>query len=235
MAQTDFFSAESPENYEQKSICCFVVDVSGSMGGTPINQLNIGLQEFHQEILNDSTTSNRLEIAIVEFSSSVETVVPPSLVDSFSMPTLNVKGSTKLVDGVNAAIDLVESRKKWYKDTGQPYLRPWIILITDGAPDSGQDINGLASRIEISTKSKNFLFLPIGVEGADMNVLNTLAGYTSDGSGGWKKTSAMKLQGLKFSDFFKWVSASMSIVAGSQEGDKVTIPSTGDWLDTLEI
>ena len=234
MAFNDF-QAESPENYEQKSICCFVVDVSYSMNGAPINELNNGLQEFHQEISNESLTANRLEVAVVEFSSHVDTVVPPSLVENFSMPTLSVKGSTKMVDGVREAISLVNARKDWYKQTGQPYLRPWIILITDGAPDSGQDVNGLASEIEMATKNKKFVFLPIGVQGADMNTLNLIAGYTQDSSKNWQKMQAMKLHGLQFADFFKWVSASMSIVAGSKDGDKVNLPDPSDWMDGFSI
>ena len=234
MAFNDF-SAESPENYEQKSICCFVVDVSGSMGGSPINELNKGLQEFHNEIAKDSMTANRLEIAVVEFSDYVDTIVQPSLVDSFSMPALSVKGTTKMVDGVREGISLVQSRKDWYKQTGQPYLRPWIILITDGAPDGDQDINGLASDIEHGTKNKNYVFLSIGVQGADMTVLNKISGYNQDSNKNWKQMPAMKLQGLKFADFFAWVSASMSIVAGSKDGDKVNLPDPSEWMDGFSI
>ena len=234
MAFNDF-SAESPENYEQKSICCFVVDVSGSMSGSPIDELNKGLQEFHAEIAKDSMTANRLEIAVVEFSSSVDIIVQPALVDSFSMPNLTVKGSTKMVDGVREAIGLVEDRKDWYKQTGQPYLRPWIILITDGAPDSDQDVSGLASEIENGTKNKKYVFLPIGVQGADMDVLNQIAGYYQDSNDNWEKMQAMILQGLKFSEFFKWVSASMSIVAGSKDGDKVNLPDPSDWMGGFKI
>ena len=44
------FSVESPENYEPKSICCLVLDLSWSMHGKPIEELNHGLQEFHADI-----------------------------------------------------------------------------------------------------------------------------------------------------------------------------------------
>jgi uncharacterized protein YegL len=229
------FSAESPENYDQKSICCFVVDVSGSMSNSPINELNKGLQEFHSEIAKDTKTANCLEIAIVEFSDYVSTIVQPALVGNFTMPNLTVKGTTKMVDGVREAIQLVESRKQWYKQTGQPYLRPWIILITDGAPDGDQDVSGLSKEIEQGTKNKNFVFLPIGVQGADMSILNKIAGYFQDNDKNWKKMSAMKLQGLKFADFFKWVSASMSTVVSSKEGDEVNLSDPSDWMSGFKI
>lgn len=115
-------SAESPDNYEQKTICCFVLDVSGSMEDDPIRELNQGLQEFHQDISSNSVTANRLEVSLVTFASTVQTIVEPSLVDNFTMPTLIAEGSTKLVDGVRQAITLVESRKEWYNKSGVPYL-----------------------------------------------------------------------------------------------------------------
>ena len=140
-----------------------------------------------------------------------------------------------MVEGVREGISLVQARKDWYKQTGQPYLRPWIILITDGAPDDDQDVVGLAAEIENGTKNKNYVFISIGVEEADMDVLNSIAGYQQASNQSWDKMQAMKLQGLKFADFFKWVSASMSIVANSQDGDKVNFPDPNDWMQGFSI
>jgi uncharacterized protein YegL len=225
MSQNDF-AAESPQNYEQKSICCFVVDVSGSMSGSPIGQLNQGLQEFHRDIASNSMTANRLEVAVVEFSDSVETIVQPALADTFTMPTLSTKGSTKLVDGMREAISLVDSRKSWYKQTGQPYLRPWIILITDGAPDGDQDVNSLAQEIKDGVSKKRFVFLAIGVQGANMEVLRQISS---------PDMPPAALQGLNFAEFFKWVSASMAVVASSKDGDKVDFPDASSWMKGFKI
>lgn len=128
MAHNDF-SAESPENYEQKCLCVLALDTSISMEGNPINELNDGLKEFYADVKKDKTTADRLEFAIVTFNSTVTTELDPSLVENFAMPTLRTSGSTKLVDGVREAIQTVEARKAWYKKTGQPFYRPWIILI----------------------------------------------------------------------------------------------------------
>ena len=54
MAKNDF-SSEVAENYEQKCLCVLVLDVSGSMGGSPIQELNNGLQDFYNEISNVSS------------------------------------------------------------------------------------------------------------------------------------------------------------------------------------
>lgn len=220
------FSAESPENYEQKCCCALVVDVSSSMSGNPIHQLNNALQEFYKEISGNSTTANRLEIAVIEFSHVVQTLLDPTLVENFSMPVLTTKGTTALVDGVREGINVVKARKAWYKQTGQPYYRPWVILITDGAPDSGQDISGLAKEIAEGAQKKDFHFFALGVQNANMSILNAI----SDTS-----MSPALLDGLKFSEFFKWLSASMSTVTSSKDGDKINLPNPANWMSGFTV
>ena len=220
------FTAETPDNYEQKCCCALVVDVSGSMEGDRINELNNGLHEFHSQIQQDSTTANRLEVALIEFSDTINTLVDPSLVANFSMPLLKVKGTTKLVDGVREGIKVVQARKSWYKQTGQPYYRPWVILITDGAPDDGQDVTALKSEILEGVKKKDFFFFALGVGGADMDLLSSI----SDPS-----MPTAPLKGTKFVEFFKWLSASMTTVTNSKDGDKVNLPSPNDWMKGFSI
>lgn len=225
MAKNDF-SAESAENFEQKCLCVLVLDVSGSMRGEPIAELNKGLQDFYNEIKNNETTSQRLEVCIMTFNQSVQTVQEPALVDNFTMPTLTAAGSTAMVDAVNEAIDKVTARKQWYKETGQPYYRPWIILMTDGEPDEGQDVYGLGPRIKKDIEEKRYIFLPIGIEGANKETLEALQGMPP-----------LKLKGLKFMEFFQWLSASMGTIVNHTEGEKVDIsPDPLDnWMDSFTI
>lgn len=257
MAKNDF-SAESAENYEQKCLCVLVLDVSGSMreivdksnmqytgetvymdgkkynlvtgGVMKLDLLNQGLQDFYKEIVSDETTSQRLELCLITFNDYVNVVQEPALPENVTIPMLEADGDTALADAVNEAIDKVEARKKWYKETGQPYYRPWIILMTDGVPNKGQDIDSLAQRIKRDTAAKKYAFLPVGVEGADMDVLQKI-----EGSG----MKATMLKGMRFAQFFKWLSASMGTVTKAEEGQTVSL-SKGDkgddgWMDSFII
>jgi len=220
MAKNDF-SAESAENYEQKCLCVLVLDVSGSMRGEPISELNRGLQDFYNEIKEDETTSQRLEVCVMTFNEDVITLQEPALVDNFTMPTLKAKGSTAMVDAVNEAIDKVDARKKWYKETGQTYYRPWIILMTDGEPDEGQDIESLSARIKSDTEAKRYAFLPIGIEDANMNTLEAIKG----------NFEPRKMKGLRFKQFFQWLSASMgTIITTQDEVETITSDAEPDWM-----
>jgi uncharacterized protein YegL len=220
------FVTGSPENYQQKCCCALVLDVSGSMDGAAIKELNDGLQEFYRDIQTDSTTADRLEVAIIEFCDTVTTLVDPSLASNFTMPILTTKGTTKLVDGVREGINIVQTRKAWYKQTGQLYYRPWIILITDGAPDHGQDVNSLAAEIKDGVSKKDFNFFAIGVQGADM----TMLGNISDQS-----MPPAQLKGLQFSQFFKWLSASMTTITNSKDGDKTNLPNPAGWMNGFTV
>jgi len=220
------FGVATPLNYEQKCCCTLVLDVSGSMNGAPINELNRGLQDFYHDIMNDSTTANRLEVGMVEFSDVITTRMEPGLLNHGGFPTLTVGGTTKLVDGVRQGIATTRARKSYYKQSGQPFYRPWIILITDGAPDGGQDTAGLAREINDAVNKKDFFFFAIGVQGANMNMLNQISHHSMPPA---------QLNGLKFSAFFKWLSASMSTVTNSKDGDQVSFPDPGNWMKGFTI
>lgn len=218
--QTVSFGGESPNNYEQKCLCVLVLDVSGSMAGNPIDQLNQGLKDFQKELQNDFVAAQRIEVAIVTFSSTVDTVLQPKLSADFEMPILKSSGSTKLVDGVRMAINIVEQRKAWYRSTGQTYYRPWIMLITDGEPDSDQDIVGLSSEIKTKVDNKGFMFYTVGVEGYNHSKLSQIC---------HPATPPMPLKGLAFKDLFKWLSASITMVSKSSDGQNLQLPPAGGW------
>ena len=191
-----------------------------------MDELNKGLQDFYNEIADDVTTSQKLEVSLITFNHIVKTIQEPALVENFTMPTLTATGSTAMVNAVNEAIDKVEARKNWYKETGQTYYRPWIILMTDGEPDDDQDVDALAARIKKETEGKHFQFLPIGVEGANMTILDKIKG----------NIPPMKLQGTKFSSFFKWLSASMGTIVEAKEGEQVDISKgADDWMTAFTI
>jgi uncharacterized protein YegL len=97
--------------------------------------------------------------------------------------------------------------------------------MTDGEPNSNQDVNSLANRIKADTAAKRYAFLPIGVEGANMSVLNKIAG----------DIPAMSLKGAKFSQFFKWLSGSMGTVVNATEGENVTLADPSDWMNAFTI
>ena len=224
------FQGESPENYEQKCLCVLALDVSGSMQGQAIDELNKGLQAFRQEVTNDFIASQRLEISIVTFGSQVQCIQEPTLISQADMPTLTALGTTKLVSGVRKAIEIVEQRKQWYKETGQNYYRPMIVLITDGEPDPDQDLPALAHEIAQNMNGKKFSFFALGVKGFNYDKLAELCP---------PPTHPLVLDGYKFAHFFRWLSNSIGIgiIKSAERGEKPKLLPPGDYgfLEQIEF
>ncbi|QIX62725.1 VWA domain-containing protein [Hymenobacter sp. BT18] len=213
------FGGDTPSNYEQKCLCVLCLDTSGSMGGAPITALNKALQDFAAELQRDGVAKNRVEVCVITFDSTVTCVQEPSLIGEMQMPRLSVKGSTKLVDGMRAAIAKTDERKQYYKAQGLPYYRPFIVLMTDGGPDPGQDVNGLAAEIQDGLNRKKFTLFAVGTEGANGAVLNKISA----------PSHPLKLDGLNFGAFFQWLSNSLSEVSRSGTGQQVQFAPVDAW------
>lgn len=225
---SSLYEGNEPSNFEQKCLCVLVLDTSGSMSwptaNPPISQLNVGLRKFQEELLKDDVTKDRLEVAIVTFDSDVQTIQGPELLTDFTMPSLSTNGSTRMADGISEAIDIITFRKQYYKNHGIPYYRPWIVMMTDGEPDSDQDIKGMGQRIREANDHKEFVFMAVGV--GDSISEDALIKLSSPAF------PPTKMQAIKFCEFFQWLSNSMSTISNS-DGGNVQLGDPGSWLDNM--
>lgn len=77
------------ENPEPRCPCMLLVDVSNSMHGDKIDQLNDGIATFAQELKSDRLTALRTEIAIITFAGSAEMAQEFVTADRFEPQRLN--------------------------------------------------------------------------------------------------------------------------------------------------
>lgn len=199
---------------QPRCACVLLLDTSGSMSGAPIDSLNAGLETFRQELNNDNLAKKRVELAIVEFNSRVNVVQDFIQAEDFEPPTLSVTGTTSMGGGIVKAIELVKDRKEKYKANGVTYYRPWIFMITDGAPSDS--VEQAVLQIKEGEEKKSFSFYAVGVQEADLNALKKIAVRTP-----------LLLKGLNFGELFEWLSASMQSVAQSNPGDMIAKPPPG--------
>jgi uncharacterized protein YegL len=208
--QQPFAAAEFAENPEPRCPCVLLLDTSGSMQGDPIEEMNSGIQGFREELFSDSLSMKRVEIAVVTFG-PVNVIQNFTTADQFRLPRLEAAGDTPLGAAVSRGLGLLKQRKEILRANGIKLFRPWIFLITDGEPTDNW--SHLPQLIRAGEESKSFSFFALGVAKADFNVLKQIA-----------VREPMKLSGVRFKEFFLWLSASLKNVSRSNPGDSVPIP-----------
>jgi len=209
------------DNPEPRCACVLLLDTSYSMLGEPIRQLQEGILHYKDELFADSLAKKRVEVAVVTFGGQVETAHDFATAEQFVPPALAARGDTPMGQAVIRALDMLEDRKQTYKQNGINYFRPWLFLITDGAPTDRHTSywNDAVRRLKEEEETKKVAFFAVGVEGADFNTLQELS-----------KREALKLRGLRFRDLFSWLSASQKAVSRSNPGDSVPLLPPG-WAE----
>lgn len=208
--QEPFAAAEFAENPEPRCPCILLLDTSASMQGTSIDELNNGLRAFREEIFSDSLALKRVEIAVVTFG-PVSVMHDFTTADSFHPVELTANGDTPMGTAVSKGLELLRNRKEVLRSNGIKLFRPWIFLITDGEPTDNW--GHLPELIRRGEESRSFSFFALGVSNANFGVLQQIA-----------VRSPMKLSGVRFKEFFLWLSASLKNVSRSNPGDSVSIP-----------
>ena len=206
---------EFADNAEPRAPCLLLLDVSGSMRGNPIAELNAGLATFRDELQWDSLAMKRVELEIVTFG-PVRTELPFSGASSFVPPVLSARGDTPTGAAIVQGITDIRRRKDEYRSNGIPYFRPWIFCITDGRPTD--EWRRAAEAIREGEASKAFSFFAVGVKDADMDTLRQLS-----------VREPLRLEGLKFRELFRWLSASLRSVSRSTPGTQGLLPAPSGW------
>ena len=135
---------------------------------------------------------------------------------NFFPPILFAQGDTPMGAAITKALDMVEERKREYRANGISYYRPWIFLITDGAPTD--EWQAAANKVFQGEEDKKFAFFSIGVQGADMKTLAQIS-----------VRQPLPLQGLQFRELFSWLSSSLRSVSRSTPGTEVVLEAPKGW------
>jgi len=216
-------ASKAKSNPEPRCAVILLLDVSGSMAGPKGESLNAALPGFLDDVRRDDLAAHRLELAVVAFGKDVKVALDfTAVADVKSIPPLKFSGNTALAGGVMKGLEILKARKAFYRAEGLDTFRPWVFLMTDGAPSDLDLVPAARDALFKAVGEHRLLFFPIGVKGADFDFLKSICPAGS---------KVYELEGLKFRDLFRWMSRS---VVGASQGDPDEEPPITEPLGVKE-
>ena len=202
-----------------------LLDTSGSMKGAPIDELNAGLRQFIQETADDEAAGMSVELEVITFDNNAEVAMPfTPIADVERTPDpLVAQGLTSLGAALGMAKEDLSQRRKLYRENGISSYRPWVVLMTDGIPNDdwtapAQEMRKLGEQGKIQ-----YIGIEIGNSASHSLMCQILPA----------QPGPVKLKGLRFKQFFRWLTDSMRSVSSSavSDQDHVQLGSIRNWAD----
>lgn len=205
----------------------FLVDVSESMVGAPIEEVQEGMRNIIQNLRVDPYALETVFVSIIVFAGKAKVLSPLTELYKFYPPIFPIGGGTSLGKGLECLMDSIDKdvKKTTLEEKGD--WKPIIFLFTDGNPTD--DYMKAFSRWNEKYRGHcNLVAVSIG---DNVNVL-TLAQIT-DNILLLKDTDSES-----FNQFFKWVTASIkttSMSVSEENADDIKLaPTKGINLEKID-
>lgn len=205
----------------------FLVDVSESMVGGPIREVEDGMRNIIQELRMDPYALETVFVSIIIFAGKAKVLSPLTELYKFYPPVFPIGGGTSLGKGLECLMDDMDRNLKKTTMEEKGDWKPIVFLFTDGNPTD--DYMAAFKRWnDHYRKHCNLIAISIG---DNINIL-TLAQITNE---------ILLLKDTdkeSFSQFFKWVTASIkttSVSVSDHNTDEVKLaPTEGINLEKVD-
>ncbi len=207
---------------DQHLPCVLLLDTSYSMKNeNAIGKLNEALIKFKEQCVADEALRRGLDIAVVGFNSDVTIYQEFTPVTNMVTPTLEANGQTSMGLALTTAIDLINKRKALYKSIGIMAYRPWIFMITDGAPND--EYLPVFERAKALQNENKVEIWAVGVPGYDKDLLLSLT----------HRVIGLSPK-LHFAELLEWLSSSLSKRGQSDPKDLVVYDRLPDEAEVVD-
>jgi uncharacterized protein YegL len=186
----------------------FLIDVSESMVGDPILQVEEGLSTIIQTLKIDPHAIETVWLSIIIFAGQARTLVPLQEISTFYPPKFPIGSGTSLSKGLGHL--MFELRKNIVKTTADSKgdWKPIVFLLTDGVPTDETKM-AISEWRQNWQRSANLVAISFGNE-TDAHLLSeltdTVLQFESTGADSYKQ-------------FFKWVTDSIKTSSVSVENN----------------
>lgn len=197
----------------------FLIDVSESMVGDPIQHVEEGLSTIIQSLKTDPHAIETVWVSVIVFAGQPKTLVPLQEIINFYPPKFPIGGGTSLSRGLGHL--MFELRRNIVKTTYEQKgdWKPIVFLFTDGVPTDD-------SKAAIAEWKKNWARTAnmVAISFGDENVMHTL-GELTEHVLHFKNTDASS-----YKEFFRWVTDSIktSSISVESNGEGLELARTND-------
>lgn len=181
--------------------------------------LNEGLKKLAADLKSDPITAKRGRVLVITFGKNDQVDVVGDWQDAmdFEAPELEANGRTPTGAAVHAALAAIEGQKEELRAAGVSYKRPIMMLMSDGEPTDEWEAAAAECRAAEAEHKVTVMTVAIG-EAANKAVLDQ---FSSKG--------AVRIDGLKFSELFVWLSRSVRAVSKAVKGEAAQLPAIDSW------
>jgi uncharacterized protein YegL len=187
----------------------FLIDVSESMVGDPIQQVEEGIATIIKTLKTDPTAIETVWVSIIIFAGQAKTLVPLQELINFYPPKFPIGSGTSLSKGVGHL--MFELRRNLVKTTHETKgdWKPIVFLFTDGVPTD--NTKNVIEEWKLNwAKTANLVAISFGIE-PDTEILSELTENVLH----FNNTDANA-----YKQFFKWVTDSIKTSSESVENNK---------------
>ncbi len=186
----------------------FLIDISESMVGEPIQQVEEGLSTIIQALKTDPNAIETVWLSIIVFAGQAKTLVPLQEIISFYPPKFPIGSGTSLSKGLGHL--MFELRKNIVKTTAEQKgdWKPIIFLFTDGVPTDDTK-TAISEWKQNWQRTANLVAISFGSE-TDTHLLSELTETVLH----FKNTDS-----ASYKQFFKWVTDSIKTSSVSVEAN----------------
>jgi len=199
-------------NREPRQPLVLLVDTSGSMSAD-LPDVAEGLSGLRAALQRDTVARNRVELLVITFGGAVAVHGDFGEAAVFEPPALAATGETPMAAALEQALDLVEMKKRAYKESGLDYYRPLLFLITDGEPTDTAKWPEIVRRVREAESTKKLSLLSVGTKSANFNRLKELS----------PDRAPLRLKEAQWGTMFQWLSRSLSARSRSRPGEAMAL------------
>lgn len=199
-------------NREPRQPLVLLVDTSGSMS-TEIPEVAAGLDALRAALSRDVVARNRVELIVVTFGGGVAVHGEFGEAAVFEPPAIAASGDTPMAAALVQALDLLEAKKRAYKESGLDYYRPMIFLVTDGEPTDTALWSEAVRRVREAERDRKIVLLSVGTRTASFARLSELS----------PGRTPLRLKEAQWGTMFQWLSRSLQARSRSRPGEEVPL------------